>query len=81
MPWIVPLVFPILRFTITKNIFFNDFVVSKSSGSVSYIPGHRLYLCIGVEYYILDWAEHLLPGLQAYTGPAWDLCRRPPNNS
>lgn len=44
---------------ITKNIFFNDYVLKKGV----YVNNHKFFWCAFYEYFILDNIEYLAPGL------------------
>ena len=61
---------------ITKNIFFNDIVISKGSNGVNYIQGHKFYWCAFLEYFILENLELVVPAVSDYTGPLWNICKR-----
>ena len=61
---------------ISKNIFFNRFVVKKGSGGVQYVRGWRLYLCIVWEFYIMGALEILTPSCLADRVAAWNICKR-----
>lgn len=59
---------------ITKNIFYNDIVLDKGSGSVTYIKGQKFYWCAFLEFFILENIEYLAPELSP--NYLWDMCSR-----
>jgi len=59
---------------ITKNIFYNDIVLDKGSGRVTYIKGQKFYWCAFLEFFILENVEYVAPGLSPKF--LWDLCSR-----
>jgi len=61
---------------ITKNIFYNDVVLDKGSGSVSYIKGQKFYWCAFLEFFILENIEFLFPSMAKHTAPLWAVCKR-----
>jgi len=61
---------------ISKNIFFNRFVLAKGSGGVQYVQGGRLYVCIVWEFYIMGAVESLAPECVSHWVASWNICRR-----
>jgi len=61
---------------ISKNIFFNSFVVAKGSGSVQYVQGYRLYSCIVWEFYVLGAVEYLAPRTVVRWVGSFNICVR-----
>jgi len=61
---------------VTKNVFFNNYVINKSSGSVSYVKGWRMYLCIIWEFYIMGGLEWLAPESVLYWVQSFQFCVR-----
>lgn len=59
---------------ITKNIFANDVVLDKGSGSVTYIKGMKFYSCAFLEFFILENMELMMPDM--VPPYLWDLCAR-----
>lgn len=59
---------------ITKNIFYNDIVLDKGSGAVTYIKGQKFYWCAFLEFFILENVEYVAPGLSPSF--LWDICAR-----
>ena len=57
----------------TKNIFFNDIVLDKGNGGVSYIKGWNFF-CAFLEYFVLENLEYLAPELLPKY--LWGICSR-----
>ena len=61
---------------ISKNIFFNKFILSKGSGGVQYVHGWRLYTCIVWEFYVMGAIEILAPSSLVSWVTSLDICQR-----
>jgi hypothetical protein len=61
---------------ISKNIFFNRFVLAKGSGGVQYVQGCRLYACIVWEFYIMGAIEIMAPTCFVNWVSSCNICSR-----
>jgi len=59
---------------IYKNVFNNDYVTKKGSGTVNYVNGKKFFLCAFLEYFILENLEYIHPKLTI--PPIVEYCAR-----